>query len=189
MAVVPVVHRRDPRPAPRAATSAGGDGRGRSLWTTGTTAGMGVRGKGFSASVLEAPAVVAGLEWDPLIGFVSDAITGSVEELLATRTGLQTLREQWLSRRRFRANSAASRMIDILVDYPVTTARRMAERLDLSMPATLTGIGQLVEAGIMRERTGHRRNRIFAALEILALLNRPSRSEPGRLWGADASGS
>ena len=33
MAVVPVVHRRGPRPAPRAATSAGGDGRGRSLWT------------------------------------------------------------------------------------------------------------------------------------------------------------
>jgi len=123
------------------------------------------------------------LDWDPLISFLSDAITGSVEELLATRAALKALRQQWLTRRRFRANSAAVRMIDILVDYPVTTARRMAERLGLSMPATLTGIGQLVEAGIMHERTGHRRNRIFAASEVLALLNRPFGSEimlPGK---------
>jgi hypothetical protein len=31
--VVPVVHRKDPRPSPRAATSAGGDDHGRCLWT------------------------------------------------------------------------------------------------------------------------------------------------------------
>jgi hypothetical protein len=31
--VVPVVHRRDQRPAPTAIPSEGGDGRGRSLWT------------------------------------------------------------------------------------------------------------------------------------------------------------
>jgi Fic family protein len=118
------------------------------------------------------------LEWEPLIVFLSDAITGSVEELLATRAALKALRDLWLSRRRFRVNSAALRMIDVLVDYPVTTARRMAERLDLSMPATLTGIGQLIDAGIIKERTGNRRNRIFAAPEVLALLNRPFGSEP-----------
>jgi len=120
------------------------------------------------------------LEWAPLIGFLSDAITGSVEELVATRGALKALREDWRLRRRFRTNSAALRMLDILPDYPVTTASRMAGRLGLSMPATLTGISQLVDAGILRERTGYRRNRIFSAPEVLRLLNRPFGTEPAR---------
>jgi hypothetical protein len=46
--VVPVVHRRDPRPSPRAATSAGGDGRGRCLWTHRVNRREGVWGEDFS---------------------------------------------------------------------------------------------------------------------------------------------
>ncbi len=42
--VVPVVHRRDPRPAPRPATGAGGGGRGRFLWAhRGNPRGVAVR--------------------------------------------------------------------------------------------------------------------------------------------------
>ncbi len=48
--VVPVVHRRAPRPAPRAATSAGGDGRGRCLWTHRVNPGDGGPGEGFQAA-------------------------------------------------------------------------------------------------------------------------------------------
>lgn len=117
------------------------------------------------------------LQWDPLVGFLSDAIIGSVEELLATRAALKALRVHWRLRRRFRANSAALRMLDILPDYPVITARRLAVRLGLSMPATLTGIAQLVDAGILQERTGYRRNRVFASPEVLTLLNRPFGTE------------
>lgn len=68
VAVVPVVHRRGPRPAPRAATSAGGDGRGRSLWTHRVNRRDGGPGEGFSASVLEAPAVVAGFDDVAMVG-------------------------------------------------------------------------------------------------------------------------
>jgi len=113
------------------------------------------------------------LDWDPLVGFLSRAIIATVEELFETRRGLRALVAQWETRRKFRSASAALRMLTVLPDYPVFIAKRMAERLDLSIPATLTGIGQLIEAGIVAERTGYRRNRIFSAPEVLSIINRP----------------
>ncbi|WP_237740992.1 Fic family protein [Novosphingobium sp. B-7] len=117
------------------------------------------------------------LDWEPLVGFFSRAIIATGRELFATRTALRTLAAQWQTRRRFRSRSAALRMLAILPDYPVTTAKRMAAHLQLSIPATLTGIWQLVDAGILTERTGYRRNRIFFASEVLSIINRPFGSD------------
>lgn len=113
------------------------------------------------------------MEWDPLVGYMADAVIGTVSELFETRAALMRLTAKWRTRRKFRAGSAALRMLTFLPDYPVSTIKRMAERLDLSFPATLTGIGQLVEAGILTERTGYRRNRVFVAHEVLSIINRP----------------
>lgn len=121
------------------------------------------------------------LNWEPLVDYLSQAIIATVRELFATRVALRALVQQWRERRKFRAGSAALRMLAILPDYPVVTIKRMAERLDLSIPAALTGITQLAGAGILTERTGYRRNRIFVASEVLSILNRPFGSdvEPG----------
>ena len=119
------------------------------------------------------------LEWAPLIGYLSDAVTGTVEELLATRGALDTLKAEWHNRRKFRAKSAALRALDLLIDYPVVTSKRMANKLDISRPQALSAIDQLVEAGILSERTGYARNRIFTAWEVLAIVNRPFGSDPG----------
>lgn len=118
------------------------------------------------------------LDWDILIGYLCDAVIATVAELFDTRQALRTLNEQWRSRRKFRAGSAALRLLEKLADHPVVTAKRLAERLNLSAPAVLTAIGQLEEVGILTERTGYRRNRIFAATEVLSILNRPFGSAP-----------
>ncbi|HEX7856809.1 MAG TPA: Fic family protein [Sphingobium sp.] len=118
------------------------------------------------------------LDWDPLVGYLSDAIIATVDEQFATRRAMRNLREHWHTRRRFRAGSAATRMLEMLPDYPVVTAKRLGERLALSPPAVLTAIGQLEEAGILTERTGYRRNRVFVATEVLSIVNRPVGSEP-----------
>lgn len=118
------------------------------------------------------------LEWGPLVGYLSDAITGTVEELFAMRDALKALKEQWHGRRKFRSNSAALRALDLLNDYPVVTMKRMAQKLGVSRPQALSAINQLMGAGILSERTGYSRNRIFAAQEVLAIVNRPFGSNP-----------
>jgi Fic family protein len=118
------------------------------------------------------------LLWHEMIGFVSDAVTGSVAELVATRRALQELRTIWLSRRKFRSGSAALRALDVLPHYPIATIGRLASLLDVSTAQAGQAVQQLMDAGILRERTGYRRNRLFAATEALSIINRPFGEDP-----------
>lgn len=118
------------------------------------------------------------LQWHEMVGFVADAVTGTVAELRATRAALSRLLRTWEGRRRFRAGSASSRALSFLPHYPVVTIRRLADLLDVSWPQASQAAAQLVQAGILQERTGYRRNRLFAAGEALSIINRPFGEEP-----------
>ncbi len=118
------------------------------------------------------------LEWAPLVGYLSDAVSGTIEELFATRAALERLAQDWRERRKYRAGSASLRALDLLIDYPVVTLKRLADKLDVSRPQALAAINQLVEAGVLVERTGNRRNRVFAAEAVLAIVNRPFGDPP-----------
>lgn len=118
------------------------------------------------------------LEWHEMIGFVADAIIATVGELLATRKALADLQRVWLARRSFRRNSAALRALDILPHYPVVTVNRLAALLHVSWPQAAKAAEQLVDVGILVERTGYKRNRLFTAREALALINRPFGEPP-----------
>jgi Fic family protein len=69
------------------------------------------------------------LEWDPIVGFMADAMVGTVAELVATRTALADLAQIWQTRRPFRQGSASFRALGLLPHYPVLTVNRLAEAL------------------------------------------------------------
>lgn len=110
--------------------------------------------------------------------FLARAVLGSVDELMATRKALTDLQALWRDRRKFRANSAAARALELLPHYPVLTVSRLATLLGISFRAASLGIDQLLQAGILVERTGYRRNRMFTAPEALSIMNRPFGAEP-----------
>ncbi|MDB5414289.1 MAG: filamentation induced by cAMP protein Fic [Rubritepida sp.] len=110
------------------------------------------------------------LEWHVMVGFMADAVCGTVDDLLVMQAELEALRSAWESRRPFRGMSAASRALDVLPSYPVLTIRRLSALLNVTFPAASTAIAQLREAGILRERTGYARNRIYVAPEVLAIM-------------------
>jgi Fic family protein len=118
------------------------------------------------------------LEWESTVAFVADAVTGTVEELMKTRKALSELSELWKERRKYRKGSAAARALDELPHYPVVTAKRLGELLEISAPQAHQAIAQLEEAGILVERTGYSRNRIYAANEALTIINRPFGADP-----------
>jgi DNA-binding Lrp family transcriptional regulator len=70
------------------------------------------------------------------------------------------------------------RAIELLQHYPVVTINRLADRLGVSFPQAADAVSQLERTGILRERTGYSRNRIYAADEALAIMNRPFGEEP-----------
>ena len=118
------------------------------------------------------------LNWQETAGFLADAIVGTADELLVTRTALTELTEIWRTRRKFREGSAALGALDHLTHYPVLTINRLADLLGVSFTAASQAVDQLIEAGILVERTGYERNRVFAAPETLTVINRPFGEPP-----------
>ena len=118
------------------------------------------------------------LDWPSAIGFLSDAIVGTVDELMATRRALEGLRRIWLGRRPFRGGSAARRALALLPQYPVVTVRRLAALLGVSVERASVAVDQLRDAGILSGRTGRGRNGVFMADEVLAIVDRPFGEEP-----------
>jgi Fic family protein len=118
------------------------------------------------------------LDWAEAVGFMARAITGTVDEVLATRAALQTLAGLWRARRKFRANSAAAYAIDLLPHYPVLTIARLAELLGVTFAAAGNAVRQLEESSILTERTGQRSYRVFTAREALSIINRPFGEAP-----------
>jgi len=118
------------------------------------------------------------LEWHVLVGYLADAVVATVAELMVTRAALAELRAIWLRRRPFRRGSAALRALDLLPHYPVITVNRLARELDVTFRAADTAVHLLQDAGIITERTGNRRNRLFTAGEALTVINRPFGAEP-----------
>jgi Fic family protein len=118
------------------------------------------------------------LEWHQAIGFIAEAIIGTVNELVITRDALSKLAELWQARRNFRAESAGLKALQVLPHHPVLTIRRLADILKISFPAATQAIEQLMEAGVLKERTGYKRNRVFSAPEALSVVNRPFGETP-----------
>lgn len=118
------------------------------------------------------------LDYVGLTGFLAEAMTATVEEVKRSRNELSSLRESWLGRRSFRKGSAAIAAIQLLPDYPVVTIRRLEQLLGVSYQAASNAVRDLEQVGILKEKTGYQRNRMFVAKEVLAILNRPLSKEP-----------
>lgn len=118
------------------------------------------------------------LDWDFAVTFFANAVTRTVSELMITRDALAKLSRIWEARQKFRRGSAALRALSLLPHYPVVTTKRLMELLGVSQPVALDATNRLVALGILKERTGYQRNRIFASLEALTVINRPFGAPP-----------
>jgi Fic family protein len=84
---------------------------------------------------------------------------------------LQALRAQYQAHfQTRRALARLLRVIDLLFAQPVLTARQVESALEINFPSAQRLIDQLVQAGLLREITGGRRNRVYRADEVLKIL-------------------
>ncbi|MBN2147204.1 MAG: Fic family protein [Anaerolineales bacterium] len=84
---------------------------------------------------------------------------------------MQALRAQYQAHfQTRRAPARLLRVIDLLFAQPVLTARQVESALEINFPSAQRLINQLVQAGLLREITGGRRNRVYRADEVLKIL-------------------
>ena len=118
------------------------------------------------------------LSYGRIVEFICNAIIASSEEEEISKSIIGRMPDQWQERGKFRKNSAARNALGILIKKPIITARLLAKELDVSFQAASSALNSLQEKGIVRERTGHGRNRIFAAEEVIAVLARTFGEDP-----------
>jgi fido (protein-threonine AMPylation protein) len=118
------------------------------------------------------------LDYAPIVAFFSEAIVASHHESMSTRDSIESLPGVWLQRGKFRKDSSAERALGWLLGHPIFTVRQLSEKLDVSHQAAHTAVALLQKKGVIRERTGFERNRVFAAEEVISLLSRRFGSDP-----------
>ena len=118
------------------------------------------------------------LDYSLMIEFMATAFVASFEEARRTKEALQRLPDEWTAKGSFRRDSAAIRALPTLLKMPIVTANELALVLNISFPAASNALKALASKGILRERTGNKKNRIFAAEEVLGVLGRSFGESP-----------
>lgn len=113
------------------------------------------------------------LSYRRLIDFVCRAIVACREEEAVTQQVLGHLPDVWQERGKFRGGSSASSALELLVKMPVINVKLLAFELRVSMQAASQGLQRLEQAGVVRDRSGRGRGRVFAAEEVISVLARP----------------
>jgi Fic family protein len=117
------------------------------------------------------------LDYSKIIDFISSAIISSAEEMKVTKARLVSLPKVWRNRGNFRKNSSAYKSLDLILKMPIFTMENLSIELECSHQAASVAVKQLVDAKIINERTGKKRNRLFAAEEVIVLLSRDHGSD------------
>ncbi|MBS1691183.1 MAG: Fic family protein [Actinobacteria bacterium] len=122
-------------------------------------------------------------EADSFVRYVSEAavIASSAAEQSAAR--LSELPDHWRSVARSRSNSADEKLVDRLLATPILNATTAFEITGTSEPSTYKALDRLTEAGVLEVVSASRRNRIWAAHDVLLELDALSAAIGRRVRG------
>jgi len=121
--------------------------------------------------------------WREWIGFFLQAVfEQSVDAVQRARQLLDLHRAYQQTSRDRRLPPTAGQLVELIFMRPVLNAKVAQAYLQVTFPAAQKAIKALVEEGILTEITGHKRNKAYAATEIVSVLEAeiPVREEVGR---------
>lgn len=105
------------------------------------------------------------------IEFFLDALRSAADESCETAEQLISLRDRYHAQlHRVRGSALSLKLVDALFELPLTTVARAARILDVTQATAGQHVSRLIEAGILFETTGKKRDRQFIAPELLKAL-------------------
>lgn len=117
-------------------------------------------------------------QWHEWLLFFLTGVSEQSRNAVAAARRLLALRDEYVERVQAPGASAlAPKLVDQLFATPIVNAKMVAEVLAVQRQTAQTHIDRLMELGILRELTGYRRNRVYAAQDIMFVAD--GRAEPG----------
>lgn len=112
--------------------------------------------------------------WEAWLTFFLEGVAAQAQDAIERSHRLLDLREAY--RQSVKAPRAPARFlgaVDELFSRPVTTVRALAKSLGVGYQIASRYMRQLEAAGIVRETSGRRRDRVYAAEEIIRAIEEP----------------
>lgn len=112
-------------------------------------------------------------EWFAWIDFFLAGVAEQAQDAVWRTGGLLNLWHAYRQRMvSARASASVLRLVDALFESPVVTTSRVAQRLGVTHRTATVSIKKLVDANILQELPGRRRNRLYAGTEIMEIAER-----------------
>jgi len=121
----------------------------------------------YYARLLAASRQAAWREW---LQFFLQGVREECTDASRRCKSLMDLHERYLGIALQARSAAAARLVDLLFRRPFVTSAIVKQELGSSDSTTRLLLERLLKAGVLTEITGQRRNRVFAAKEIIAAL-------------------
>lgn len=112
--------------------------------------------------------------WHDWVLYFLRGVARQSEDALSRVERINRLLADWRVRTADSQARAVPAMVDLLAENPYWTVKRAAARLEVAFTTAARAIDRLVEAGIMERSDDAKRDRLFCATEILAILEEPA---------------
>ncbi|NLE67357.1 MAG: Fic family protein [Lentisphaerae bacterium] len=112
-------------------------------------------------------------DWESWIRFFLDCVTEAADDAVASAQRLHTVTAADRAKvsAHARATVPAIRLFELLPSHPMVTLSLAIKLLGVSKPTAVKAIAALQAAGVLREITGKRRDRVYAYHEYLRVLS------------------
>ena len=107
----------------------------------------------------------------PIVRSIAEASFAAVHNGRILVADLEIVQVEWRGRISARRDSAAHRLVDVLLRQPVIGAAAAAAQLGISTVNAQVAIDRLVDANILTQITDGRRNRIWLAKDVVQVLD------------------
>jgi Fic family protein len=110
-------------------------------------------------------------EFRPWIEFFLRGVVESAGESVELAKRLHELRSRWQAQiQAARSSALLVKLVDELFQTPAITIGHAQRVLGITAASASSNVQKLVKLGVLSERTGKKRDQVFAAMEILALV-------------------
>jgi Fic family protein len=111
-------------------------------------------------------------DWEGWLKFFFEGIIEISEEAVRSAKSILELFAQNRQRiESLRTTNTTHKIHEFLQKYPITSIKRLSQNIEISIPSVTKGLRELERLGIVEERTGFSRNRLFEYQAYIKLLS------------------
>jgi len=119
-------------------------------------------------------------EWEEWLAYFLAGTAGQAEDALGRIERIDGMLARWRGQLAKIPSRLPEKVIELLAENPYWTVNRLAQRLDVAFTTAQRAIDRLESAGIVVLASEAKRNRVYCARDLLAILEEPPKLVKGQ---------